>query len=76
MALLQGYYLRDMQISTLVAAFLNANRDPKKGRAIDIEQLSVFQPIKRPRQEQSAQRQRELLEAITLALGGEVVSDD
>ncbi|MBT9134787.1 MAG: hypothetical protein DDT38_01529 [Firmicutes bacterium] len=72
MLLLQGNYQRDAQMSTLLAITYNMNRDPKRSRAVGMEDFSVFRRAKPPAQAQSAQRQREILEAITLAMGGEV----
>ncbi|MBT9156887.1 MAG: hypothetical protein DDT37_01878 [Firmicutes bacterium] len=71
--LLQGHYQRDAQISILLAITYNVNRDPKKSRAMGMEDFSVFRHVKPRAQAQSAQRQRELLEAITIAMGGQVV---
>ncbi len=70
--LLQGHYQRDAQMSMLLAITYNVNRDPKKNRAMEMEDFSIFQHAKPIAQVQSAQRQRQLLEAITLAMGGEV----
>ncbi|MBT9134876.1 MAG: hypothetical protein DDT38_01618 [Firmicutes bacterium] len=73
MLLLQGHYQRDAQASMLLAITYNVNRDPKKGRAMGAEDFAVFRHAKPLAQVQSAQKQRELLEAITVAMGGEVV---
>ncbi|MBT9143626.1 MAG: hypothetical protein DDT29_02034 [Dehalococcoidia bacterium] len=70
--LLQGHYQRDAQMCLLLAMTYNVNRDLKKSRALGMEDFSVFQHTKTPAQAQTAQRQRDLLEAITLAMGGEV----
>ncbi|HSW64949.1 MAG TPA: hypothetical protein VLH56_16805 [Dissulfurispiraceae bacterium] len=70
--LMQGYYMRDMQLSTLVAAFINANRDPKRSSAAKAEDISVF---RRGRDVQTPEQQRAILEGITIALGGTVTHD-
>ncbi len=75
MLLLQGHYQRDAQASMLLAITYNVNRDPKKGRAMGPEDFSVFPWRQKPSVPQTAQQQRELLEAITIALGGEVVKE-
>ncbi|MBT9156631.1 MAG: hypothetical protein DDT37_01619 [Firmicutes bacterium] len=71
--LLQGHYQRDAQASLLLAIIYNVNRDPQKSRAMGMDDFSVFRHAKLPAQAQSAQKQRELLEAITIAMGGELV---
>ncbi|MBT9156823.1 MAG: hypothetical protein DDT37_01814 [Firmicutes bacterium] len=75
MLLLQGHYQRDAQTSMLLAITYNVNRDHKKSRAMEMANFSVFQHIKPPAQAQPAQRQREILEAITIAMGGEVTKN-
>lgn len=75
MYLLQGHYLRDMQLASLLAAFLNVNRDPKKSRPVKAEDVSVFRQsgATPPEQgEQTPEQQRAILEALTLVMGGEV----
>ncbi|MBT9134601.1 MAG: hypothetical protein DDT38_01340 [Firmicutes bacterium] len=71
--LLQGHYQRDVQMSMLLAITYNVNRSPKKGKALGVEDFSVFRHAMPTTQAQSAQRQRHLLEAITIALSGEVI---
>ncbi|MBT9154756.1 MAG: hypothetical protein DDT39_01435 [Firmicutes bacterium] len=74
MLLLQGHYQRDAQVSMMLAMTYNVNRDHKKSRAMEAEDFSVFQQ-RQPSTPQSAQKQRALLEAVTLAMGGEVGKD-
>lgn len=69
---LQGHYLRDTQISLLVASFINANKDPKKGKAIECSDISVFKTPKK-KEKQDAKEQRQILEVFTIAMGGEVI---
>ncbi len=72
---MQGHYQRDAQMSMLLAIIYNVNRDPKRSRAMEAQDFSVFHHAKPSAQAQSAQTQRELLEAITLAMGGEVTKN-
>lgn len=69
--------MRDMQVSTLTAAFLNVHRDPKRSKAIKVGDVSVFMAPKEPdkKTEQTPEQQRKILEAMTLMLGGEVSED-
>lgn len=68
--LLQGHYIRDMQTATLVTAYLNVHRDAKKSKQIAVEDVAVFRKNKKT--EQTPEQQRDILEAITVMMGGEV----
>lgn len=74
--LLRGHYIRDIQMSALVASFINAHRDPTKGTPLRPEDAAVFQRKRASEsKEQSAEEQRQILEVITVIMGGEVVKD-
>lgn len=63
-----------MQLSFLIAAFVNANRDPKKSRTFEADSVSVYQMHRKKKtRPQTDLEQRKILEAVTIVLGGEVV---
>jgi len=68
--ILQGHYIRDIQMATLVTAFINVNRDPKKSKAAKPEDISVFG--KKEKEEQTPEQQRAILETLTLMMGGTI----
>lgn len=67
--LLRGHYIRDLRESLHVTAFINANRDPKRSKAMEVEEVAVFQ---REKQSQTTEDHKAILAAITVALGGEL----
>ena len=61
-----------MQMSVLIAAFFNANRDPKRSKPVKAEDMSIF-AARKEKSAQTPEQHRAVLEALTLMAGGEVV---
>lgn len=69
--MIEGYKARDMQISILISTIINANRDPRKGKPIKIEDVSLF--FKKEKKKQKDEEKAKYLKKITYLLGGKVV---
>lgn len=66
---LHGHYVRDLQMSVLVAATINAHRDPKRSRKVVAEDISVFARREGARTEQTPEQHARILKTLAAMFG-------